>query len=291
LHFPLSVFKKRTSTPSLPQSPIVLEAVSKAYGRGADATPVLRELSFTVDRGEWVFLVGPSGSGKTTLLSILGCVLSPDAGRVEVLGHDVRGLSRAAAAELRLRRIGFIFQRFHLIRGLTARENVCVPLTLQGANESDARRRAEELLDAVGLAEQRNRNVRKLSVGQCQRVALARALVTNPDLILADEPTASLDGEHGHAAMELLRDLTAKSGATVIVVTHDPRIQQFADRVLKLENGRLCETGAGGSGLGAVEIQPADLEPQEIRSIADLTASRNTTNPNKATSPPQPILQ
>jgi putative ABC transport system ATP-binding protein len=282
------VFKQSTPTPTQPQSPIVVEAVSKAYGRGADATPVLRELSFTVNRGEWVFLVGPSGSGKTTLLSILGGVLSPDAGRVEVLGHDVRRLSRTAAAELRLRRIGFIFQRFHLIRGLTARENVCVPLTLQGANETAARRRADELLDAVGLAEQRNRNVRKLSVGQCQRVALARALVTNPDLILADEPTASLDGEHGHAAMELLRNLTSTSGATVIVVTHDPRIQQFADRVLKLENGRLCGTESNKSEL---THRNDDLQPQEIRSIPDLTANRNNANPNKATSPPQPILQ
>ena len=222
-------------------TPIVVDALSKSYGRGPAATPVLRDVAFEVRPGEWVFLVGPSGSGKTTLLSILGCVLSPDAGRVEVLGHDVRTLTPAAATELRLRRIGFIFQRFHLIRGLTAQQNVCVPLTLQGVGDAAARRRADALLDAVGLAEHRHRNVRKLSVGQCQRVALARALVTSPDLILADEPTASLDGEHGHAAMELLRDLTAKSGATVIVVTHDPRIQSFADRVLALENGRLVD--------------------------------------------------
>jgi putative ABC transport system ATP-binding protein len=221
-------------------TPILVDNVSKSYGRDPAATPVLRDVSFDVARGKWVFLVGPSGSGKTTLLSILGCVLSPDQGRVEILGHDVRKLSPAAAAELRLRHIGFIFQRFHLIRGLTAIENVCVPLTLQKVSDSVARRRAAELLDAVGLSEHRNRNVRKLSVGQCQRVALARALVTNPDLILADEPTASLDGVHGHAAMQLLRELTAKSGATVIVVTHDPRIQAFADRVLTLENGKIC---------------------------------------------------
>lgn len=226
------------------RSPILVDNVSKSYGRGAAATPVLRDISFDVAPGEWVFLVGPSGSGKTTLLSILGCVLSPDQGRVEILGRDVRKLSPPAAVELRLRNIGFIFQRFHLIRGLTAIENVCVPLTLQKVSDAAARRRAAELLDAVGLADHRNHNVRKLSVGQCQRVALARALVTNPDLILADEPTASLDGVHGHAAMQLLRELTAKSGATVIVVTHDPRIQAFADRVLTLENGQICTQAA-----------------------------------------------
>ncbi|RIK80366.1 MAG: ABC transporter ATP-binding protein [Planctomycetota bacterium] len=269
--------------PTPPAAPIVVDALSKTYGRGADATPVLRDLSFSVARGEWVFLVGPSGSGKTTLLSILGCVLSPDAGRVEVLGRDVRSLSPQAAAELRLRNIGFIFQRFHLIRGLTAQENVSVPLTLQGANQTVARRRADELLAAVGLAEHRHRNVRKLSVGQCQRVALARALVTNPDLILADEPTASLDGEHGHAAMQLLRELTTQSGATVIVVTHDPRIQSFADRVLKLENGQLC---ANQSPLSPNTPAPRNLGTDEIRSIGEFTP----TPPEEPQNEPEPML-
>jgi putative ABC transport system ATP-binding protein len=221
--------------------PIVVAGLHKAYRRGGTVTPVLCDVSFTVQRGECVFLVGPSGSGKTTLLSILGCVLSPDRGRVEILGRDVERLDPQAAALLRRDNIGFLFQRFHLIRGLTAIENVSLPLVLRGMSEKAASRRAAELLDTVDLADRRSHQVGQLSVGQCQRVALARALVGEPQLVLADEPTAALDAAHGQAAMRLLRDLARRIGTTVVVVTHDQRIVPFADRVLELENGRLAE--------------------------------------------------
>ena len=187
------------------------------------------------------FLLGPSGSGKTTLLSIIGCVLSADCGVVRILGHDVAGLSRDEAALLRRQHIGFVFQRLHLIRGLTAMENVAVPLTLSGWTPSDAARRANELLAHVDMTDKVDVQPHRLSVGQCQRVAFARALAADPDLILADEPTASLDAKTGHQALELLRRLTVNAGKTVIVVTHDPRILQFADRIVHMENGKLEE--------------------------------------------------
>jgi putative ABC transport system ATP-binding protein len=186
-----------------------------------------------------VYLVGPSGSGKTTLLSIIGCVLQADAGRVRIMGRDVQSLFPAEKAELRRRSIGFVFQRFHLVRGLSALENVCMPLTLDGVDGRTAVRRGQELLDRVGLADKARQDPRRLSVGQCQRVALARALAADPPLILADEPTASLDAELGQQAMQLLRDLTVELRKTAIVVTHDPRIEAFADRILVMESGRM----------------------------------------------------
>jgi putative ABC transport system ATP-binding protein len=219
--------------------PIIVANLHKAYRRGGTVTHVLCDISFTVERGECVFLIGPSGSGKTTLLSILGCVLSPDSGRVEILGRDVERLDPQSAAVLRRDKIGFLFQRFHLIRGLTAIENVALPLILRGMSERTASRRSSELLDLVDLADRRSHHVGQLSVGQCQRVALARALVGEPELILVDEPTAALDATHGQTAMQLLCDLARRVRTTVVVVTHDQRILPFADRVLSLENGKL----------------------------------------------------
>lgn len=221
--------------------PIELRNVRKSYARGTTVTCVVDGVNLNVDRGECVFLLGPSGSGKTTLLSIIGCVLTPDAGTVHILGHDVSNLLPDDAALLRLRHIGFVFQRFHLIRGLSARENVAVPLTLSGWTAADATDRANDLLAQVGMRDHADAQPQRLSVGQCQRVAFARALSADPDLILADEPTASLDAKTGHCALELLRELTVAAGKTVIVVTHDPRILTFADRILHMENGKLAE--------------------------------------------------
>ena len=222
---------------------ISAEGIHKAYRRGTTVTPVLNGVDLTVELGECVYLAGPSGSGKTTLLSILGCILSTDRGSVRILDQDILSLDQGGRAALRRNRIGFVFQRFHLIRGLTALNNVCVPLTLRGMTRRTARKRAMVLLDAVGLADKAIAHPRNLSAGQCQRVALARALVGDPDLILADEPTASLDASNGQEIMELFRRLTTQEGRTVIVVTHDQRIFHFADRVFWLENGRVCQTG------------------------------------------------
>jgi len=189
-----------------------LQSVSKWYCRGESKTTVLDNIDMQVDTGECVFLLGPSGSGKTTLLSIIGCVLTADTGEVRVLGHDVSQLDSTTAAQLRRDHIGFIFQKFHLIRGLTAQENVAVPLLLSGCSATQANRRASERLEQVGLADFLKQQPSRMSVGQCQRVAFARALVGDPKLILADEPTASLDAESGQQAMKLLRQLTGQNG-------------------------------------------------------------------------------
>ncbi len=217
--------------------------VHKAYRRGAVRTPVLAGVDLAVKRGECVCLAGPSGSGKTTLLSILGCILSADSGEVRVLNEDVGRLDETARIALRRHRIGFVFQRFHLMRGLTASANVAVPLILQGAKPKAALRQAVRVLETVGLADQAHAEPRNLSAGQCQRVALARALVVDPELVLADEPTASLDAENGQQVMGLIRRLAAEQGRTAVVVTHDPRIFHFADRICQLDNGRIarCE--------------------------------------------------
>jgi putative ABC transport system ATP-binding protein len=220
---------------------IQLDDVHKAYRRGSTSTPVLSGVDLEVERGECVFLAGPSGSGKSTLLSIIGCILSADRGVVRVLGHDVARLSSKRRARLRLAKIGFVFQRFHLVRGLTALENVCVPMMLADAFTDDARERAAQLLKILGLADKLRSHPRKLSTGQCQRVALARALANDPELILADEPTASLDAANGRQIMELLRCLATDHGKAVVVVTHDTRIFSYAHRVCWLENGQITD--------------------------------------------------
>ncbi len=233
---------QESSAPEAEQTAIVVEAVHKSYRSGAAATPVLVGVDLTVRRGQCVYLAGPSGSGKTTLLSILGCILSADRGGVTILGENVSSLGARERCRLRRDRLGFVFQKFHLIRGLSALDNVCVPLTLRAVRPKTARQRAMHLLEAVGLADKGPSHPRQLSTGQCQRVALARALAGDPELILADEPTASLDAANGQEVMGLLRRLTTQRGKTVVVVTHDQRIFSFADRVFRLENGRIVDT-------------------------------------------------
>lgn len=233
----------------------------KSYAVGESAIPVLRGIDMTVLPGECVFLAGPSGSGKTTLLSILGCVLTPDSGRVNVLGRDMTRLSSTEQAEFRRERIGFVFQRFHLFEALTALENVTIPLQLLRWPAAKARSRSAELLDTLGLAALRHRNITQLSMGQRQRVAVARALAADPDLILADEPTASLDEESGRTAVTVLRDLCRSLGKTVLVVTHDSRIFEFADRILFLNQGRMTSSlrvsTAGGADPDKCAVTPA----------------------------------
>ena len=241
-------------TPSVATSPqnLILQATNlhKSFARGTQQSHVLRGVHVSVQRGECVFLVGPSGSGKSTLLAILGCILTPDLGTVQLLGEQVEHLSAAERTLMRRDRIGFVFQKFHLIRGLTALENICVPLTLQGVSPRNAQLRAKELLEQVGLAEQAQADPRRMSSGQCQRVAVARALATNAELIFADEPTASLDETSGRQVMELLTKLIREQGKTAVVVTHDPRIFPFADRILQMDQGQLRETTAPSASTG-----------------------------------------
>jgi putative ABC transport system ATP-binding protein len=232
---------------------VIATGIEKVYRTGRLTTPVLRGVDLGVERGECLFLVGPSGSGKTTLLSILGCVLSADAGRLTLFGEDVTHMSPTERAAFRLRRIGLVFQRFHLFDRLTAWENIRVVYELLG-RRTDGRSAAVELLERVGLQDRADYRVSELSMGQRQRVALARALAADPDLILADEPTASLDAESGRAAMRLLKDLCAGLGKTVVVVTHDHRILPLADRIVTLSDGSVV---SGEPGVTARPVEPA----------------------------------
>lgn len=224
--------------------------IRKSYRNGPVTTPVLRGIDLDVKTGEFLFLLGPSGSGKSTLLSILGCVLTPDAGSLEVLDHPISEMSAAELTLFRRNHLGFVFQRFHLFRGLTAAENARVPLDIRGVDKRTGGRRAKDLLEAVGLGDKIDSEVGQLSIGQRQRVAVARALVGDPPLVLADEPTASLDAESGRQTVELLKRLAKERQTTVIVVTHDSRILPYADRVLHLEAGNLLgeESAATTSG-------------------------------------------
>jgi putative ABC transport system ATP-binding protein len=251
--------------------------VHKAYQRGANRTPVLEGVELAVRRGECVYLAGPSGSGKSTLLSILACILTPDRGRVFVFDRDLDALDDAGRIALRRNRIGFVFQRFHLIRGLTALDNVCVPLVLRGGRQAANRRRGLELLEAVGLADKARQRPRNLSTGQCQRVALARALAGDPDLLLADEPTASLDGRNGQEIMGLLHRLVTEGGKTAVVVTHDPRIFHFADRIFHLENGRIARTERPGASRSPAEAPAPPLVPDASAAFAPASQTLSTT--------------
>lgn len=217
--------------------------VTKVYGEGDVAYHALRGVDLDVARGEFLMLAGPSGSGKTTLLSILGCVLSPTSGGVELFGEEVSKLSDGRLTNVRLSKIGFIFQGHNLISSLSARENVALVLRLRGVGAREALRRADEMLEKVGLGDKTRSLSSQLSGGQRQRVAIARALAPSPPLILADEPTAALDASSGLIVTELLRTLSREQGHTVVVVTHDSRIFHLADRMVHIEDGRIRDQG------------------------------------------------
>ena len=227
-------------------SPPAIEArgLTKRYGEGETSFLALQGIDLSVAPGEILFVTGPSGSGKTTLLSILGCVLRPTAGAVRVLDLDVTAAPERRLAAFRRQRLGFIFQGHNLIASQDATGNVRLPLMLAGVPAAEAARRAVAELDAVGLADKVDRLPRDLSGGQRPRVAIARATAGRPPLILADEPTASLDATSGREVMELLTRLARERGTTVLVVTHDNRIFSYADRVIAIEDGRLVPEAA-----------------------------------------------
>ncbi|HYC71536.1 MAG TPA: ABC transporter ATP-binding protein [Opitutaceae bacterium] len=216
-----------------------LTAVDKSFGEGESRTHVLKRTDFDARLGELLMLVGPSGCGKTTLLSILAGTLLADAGEISVLGHDLHRMSAGAVTRFRAKSLGFIFQQFNLIPTLTVAENVSVPLLIQGVSPRRAEKQSRELLELVGIAEKAGQRPAKLSGGQQQRVAIARALVHQPPLLVCDEPTSALDSENGHLVMEILRRIARQDNRTVIVVTHDPRIYGFADRMAEMEDGRI----------------------------------------------------
>lgn len=220
---------------------ISVRDVTKTYGKGAVAFQALRGVDFVAREGEFVMLNGPSGSGKTTLLSIMGCVLSSSSGEVRIFDELVSGQPERALPRLRLQYIGFIFQGHNLIDALDARDNVALPLRMRGWSPRESLAEAEAILSRVGLADKLDRRPAELSGGQKQRVAIARALAGAPPIVLADEPTASLDADTGLSVTTLLRDLAKEHGHTVVVVTHDTRIFHLADRIVEIEDGRIVK--------------------------------------------------
>ena len=213
-----------------------LRSVSKEYQTGDQTIIALQPTTMQLRAGELCLIIGPSGSGKTTLLSLLGCVIYPSSGDLYVDGQHVNGMRERDLAHLRLHSIGFVFQNFNLLAPLTAEENVAMPLRLQGVPGAEVKKRVAQALDLVGMADRRRNLPRALSGGQQQRIAIARALVTNPKIILCDEPTAALDKNSFSIVMEELRIL-ADEGKSVAVVTHDPRLKQYAHRIIEVENG------------------------------------------------------
>lgn len=216
--------------------------IEKSFRAGETRIKVLRGTDFSAEAGKMTFLVGPSGCGKTTLISVIGAILSCEAGELEVLGKDLRAMRGGRLADFRLARLGFIFQQFNLLPALNAEENAALPLVAQGESTSRAEKKARQLLERLGLEDQTRKMPSQLSGGQQQRVAIARALVHEPSLLICDEPTASLDAASGHTVMELLRDVALAGDRSVIVVTHDSRIFEFADRINHMADGRITRT-------------------------------------------------
>jgi len=221
------------------------EAVERVYRMGDDVeVRALRGVSFRVDRGDYTAIVGTSGSGKSTLLNLIGALDRPDAGYVRYDGRDVRSMSDTELAELRNRRIGFVFQSFHLLARMTARDNVAMPLVYRASSPRERRSRASAALEAVGLGDRMDHRPSELSGGQQQRVAIARALVTEPALLLADEPTGNLDTATGEDIMGLLERIQVERGMALVVITHEREIARRARRIIELRDGLVVADSA-----------------------------------------------
>jgi putative ABC transport system ATP-binding protein len=234
---------------------IQTENLTKIYGQGETAVAALHHLNLSVNAGEFVAIMGPSGCGKSTLLHLIGGLDRPTEGRVLLDGHELSKLDDTHLTEMRRRKIGFVFQFFNLIPVLSAVENAALPLILDGMKQSEARATATEWLKRVGLAGQLTHRPDQLSGGQQQRVAIARALVTEPALVMADEPTGNLDSRASDELATLLRQVSDEWGRAVLIVTHDPRIAAYADRIVFLKDGTIIdETRLTGDGLGEAEM-------------------------------------
>ena len=245
------------------QPAIAVRAVGKTYSEGAAGVPALRGVDLDVHPGELVMLMGPSGSGKTTLLSIMGCILSPTSGSVRITGREVAELNEKQLPAIRLEHIGFVFQGFNLFPTLTAGENVELMLDLKGIRGEKAKRRSLELLEQVGLAEKYATFPSDLSGGQKQRVAIARALAGDPQIVLADEPTAALDSQTGRTVMEMMARLAHERDRAVVIVTHDSRVLSFADRIVRIEDGRIADSSPAKK-LPESEVSPEVLTPSAL---------------------------
>ena len=218
---------------------IELENVQKIYSMGDEKVYALKGISFSVEQGEFISIMGPSGSGKSTCMNMIGCLDTPTSGIVRIDGMETLKMKERALAELRNRTIGFVFQQYHLIPSMTVLENVMLPLKYKRLEYSKRKSLAEIALEKVGLIEREKHRPNELSGGQKQRVAIARAIITEPKIILADEPTGALDTKTGEQVMTLFREIN-KSGTTVIIVTHDARIGNSTERCIKILDGLLC---------------------------------------------------
>jgi putative ABC transport system ATP-binding protein len=234
------------------QTMIEANEIRMALGEGAGCVEALKGINLSLAGGELTLLMGPSGSGKTTLLSVLGCMLSPTGGSVNIRGRAISGLDGEELAQVRRENIGFVFQSYHLFPTLTAAENVRLALDVRGDCSPEARAKANQALATVGLAHKAEAFPRALSGGEQQRVAVARAIVGDPSVVLADEPTAALDSENGQAVMTVLAEIAKDASRAMFIVTHDPRIMQFADRILRIEDGRIVDDQRGGNNVRAL---------------------------------------
>ena len=224
------------------ENAVSVREVENEFGTGDNRTLVLRGVDLDVNFGEMTFLVGPSGCGKTTLLSVVAGLLDASSGEISVLGQNMNEISGSDSVKFRRKNLGFVFQQYNLLPALTAAENAAVPLLAAGVPRKQAVSRAADLLAELGLGQRLHALPKQLSGGQQQRVALARALVHDPRLIVCDEPTSALDHETGHAVMDLLTKVAVRPGRAVLVVTHDNRTFDFADRIAHMDDGRIVRT-------------------------------------------------
>jgi putative ABC transport system ATP-binding protein len=260
----------------MPIKPTVLEArgIVKELGQGAGKIVAVRGVDVTLVPGELTLLMGPSGSGKTTLLSILGCILSPTAGTISIAGTPTAGLSPDALAKLRRQHIGYIFQSYNLFPTLNALENVKIALDVVGITGATATARAEQALRDVGLEHKLKSYPANMSGGEKQRVAVARAIASAPSIVLADEPTAALDSENGHAVMKLLAEIAKVQNRSILVVTHDPRTLAYADRVVKIEDGRIV----GDDKANALTVRAGTAVAKAVAGPQPTSSKRNHAN-------------
>ena len=224
---------------------ISMNEIRKIYDTGKVKVEALKGIDLSIDGGELVAIVGPSGSGKSTLMNLLGCLDTPSSGEYQLAGENVAGVTRDQLAEIRNRRVGFVFQNFNLLPHITSLENVELPMLFGGVKPSERRERANELLDRVGLGDRGEHRPTELSGGQMQRVAIARALAMNPDIVLADEPTGNLDTTSGSDIMSLFTDLW-KQGRTLVIITHDPALAKRAGRVVEVRDGVIISDHRNG---------------------------------------------